>query len=162
MTLQKTSRRNLVLTTVAALSLLIFSASESSALNPQTDPPGSVAVGATTGQFARVSLVNNTDRVLGINPCVCPATLLLVDVDGETLSETAIEARPGAIESIDVSVPVRKRGSVLVRAYVEFTGEEGPRLACNIATRSSLALVDEETGKTDLVVPIATSFAASE
>ena len=159
---QRISRRNLASTTIAALLLLTLSASQSAAFNPQPAPTGSVAVSVAAGQFARISLVNTTNRVLGIVPCVCPATLSLVDANGAILAESSIDAQPGAIESFDVSVPMRRNGSPLVRAYVEFDGDEGSRMVCNGGSRASLALVDESSGKTELVVPIVTSFAVPE
>ncbi len=128
------------------------------AFNPQPEPPGSVAIGLLSSQIARITVVNATDRVSGIVPCVCPVVLTLLDENGTVLGSEQIDVDPGAIGSATFDLRLRRGENLLVRGLVEFPGPEGERLVCNGATRSGLEIVNSEDGATKVTVPIVTSF----
>ncbi len=117
-----------------------------------------MAIGLATGQTARITVVNATDRVSGILPCVCPVVLTLLDESGTVLGSEQIDVDPGAIGSATFDLRLRRGENLLVRGVVEFPGPEGERLVCNGATRSGLEIVSSEDGATRVAVPIVTTY----
>ncbi len=143
---------------LAAALLLAALSLPAHAFNPQPEPPGSVAIGMTTSQFARVSFVNATDRVGGINPCVCPALLTLTDADGRVLASEEVVVDPGAIGSMVYRASGPPGAAVQVRALVEFVGDEGLRLACSAGAVAGLEIAQTLGGATNLAVPVVTNY----
>ena len=141
-----------------AVAWVTLATAPASAFNPQPETPGSVAIGLAAGQTARISVVNATDRVSGIVPCVCPVVLTLLDENGTVLTTERIEIDPGAIGSAVFEPGPRQRDTLIVRGLVEFPGPEGERLVCNCGTRSGLEIVSGQNGATMIAVPIVTSY----
>ena len=156
-----TLRNHRLITFGIALALAAIVTGPASAFNPQPEPPGSVAIGLTESQTARISVVNDTDRVSGIIPCVCPVVLTLVDQNGNVLDTAFLDVDPGAIGSATFDVPLARGETTMVRGLVEFSGPEGERLVCNGATRSGLEIVGIDSGRTEIAVPITTTYLAA-
>lgn len=142
---------------IAVLALGI-AALPAAAFNPQPEPPGSVAIGLISDQFARITVTNSTDRVSGILPCVCPVLLTLLDDSGTALGSQEMDVFPGEIGSFEFGLSLKAGERRIVRGLVEFTGGEGARLACNAGTRSGLEIADGSDGATVVAVPIVTTY----
>ena len=132
----------------------------SQAFNPQPDPPGSVALGITANQTARLS-VAYPHSSLFVPPIEIAITMSFIDADGNTLLSQGATLQPGLTVHLDLpgtDLLFIDSEREQIRARVDCLGDMGARLTCNGNTRASLELFNNGSGRTTILVPVTTTF----
>ena len=154
------SIKKLIFVSVLGAFFCISIVGVSQAFNPQPDPPGSLPLGITGNQTARLS-VAYPHSSLFVPPVEIGITMSFIDADGNTLVSQGATLLPGLtvhldLPGTDLLLGVSDREQI--RARVDCLGDMGARLICNGNTRASLEIFNTGSGRTTLVVPVATTF----
>lgn len=162
---------------ILAAIIAIGSIGVAQAFNPQPDPPGSVAVGITTSQTARISVANVSNHLrFPPDPCTppdpCHVRLSFFDSQGNTLRVMEDTVRPGQVISMDLcgielELPDTKRLQIyaLVEYLVEYLVEADSTLRKvkdNASIKSGLELFDSRTGVSTLALPVVGIYKPAE
>ncbi len=128
------------------------------AFNPQPEPPGSMPLGIVETQIAQISVLHAPgSEVSGVEPSPFLVALGFYDGFGTLVAsqELRVEARQAA--SIRLSGrDLGLRGNVRQTIYgvVECLGNGAQKVRCARSLNASMELFDEETGVTQVVVPL--------
>lgn len=165
----KNIRQLLKISIVTAI-IVIGSIGVAQAFNPQPEPPGSVAVGITNGQTARISVANVSEHIGDIfPPDPCHVKISFFDSQGNTLRVMEdVEILPGQVISMDLKgneLRLSDTERLQIYAIVEYRLEaKGTRqkVKNNISIKSGLELFDSRTGVSTLVLPVAGTYKPAE
>lgn len=152
---------------ILAAIIAIGSIGVAQAFNPQPESPGSVAVGITTSQTARISVANVSNHLCH-PPDPCHVRLSFFDSQGNTLRVMEDTVRPGQVISMDlrgIELELLDTKRLQIYAIVEYLVEGDStrrKVNDNASIKSGLELFDSRTGVSSLALPVVGIYKPAE
>lgn len=132
----------------------------SQAFNPQPGPPGSVALGITFNQTARLSVAFPRSSLF-VPQTEIGITMRFIDAAGNPLRSQGAIMRPGETVFSDLlgrDLLLIEGQREQIRVEVDCIGEIGTRLLCDGSVKASLEIFNNGSGRTAIQVPVTTTF----
>ena len=156
--------KRLFFVSVLAAIFCVAGSGISQAFNPQPDPPGSVTVGITFNQTARLS-VTFPRSSLFVPQTEIGITMRFIDAAGNLLRSQGAILTPGVTVFSDLlggDLLLIEGQREQIRAEVDCLGDIGTRLLCDGSVKASLEIFNNGSRRTTIQVPVTTTFLPPE